>query len=115
MLESLEKPGTQYTRNHIDPMLAIFDWEGDPGKASIAPEAMESQQTFNDNCRQMLYVPSTEEMGQYNGDLMTLKKTLVANVVVQGMSIDEAYAEFEAGGGVDWSNAIVESLNAYGE
>ena len=115
MLESLEKPGTQYTRNHIDPMLAIFDWEGDPGKASIAPEAMESQQTFNDNCRQMLYVPSTEVMGQYNGDLMTLKKTLVANVVVQGMSIDEAYAEFEAGGGVDWSNAIVESLNAYGE
>lgn len=63
----------------------------------------------------MLYVPSTEEMGQYNGDLMTLKKTLVANVVVQGMSIDEAYEAFEAEGGVEWSNAIVDSLNAFGK
>ncbi len=112
MLESLEKPGTQYTRNHIDPMLAIFDWEGDPGREAIAPEALASQETFNNTCRQMLYVPATEEMGQYNGDLMTLKKTLVANVVVQGMSIDDAYAAFEAEGGTKWSQQIVDSLNA---
>ncbi len=112
MLESLEKPGTQYTRCFIDPMLAIFDWEGDPGKDGIAPEARSSQDIFNNNCRTSVYVPSTDEMSQYNGDLMTLKKTLVANVVIEGVPMEEAFAAFEAEGGVEWSNAIVESLNA---
>lgn len=112
MLESLEKPGTQYKRNHLDPMLKIFEWDADPGLASTDPEALASQQTFNDNSHQMQYVPSTDEMGQYNGDLMTLKKTLVANVVVQGVDIDEAYAQFEAEGGAEWSKMIVDSLNA---
>lgn len=113
MLESLEKPGTQYTRNHIDPMLAIFDWPEDPGKETMAEEARVSQETFNANCEQMLYVPSTDEMGQYNGDLMTLKRTLIADVVVQGVPVEEAFATFEAEGGTEWSQAIVDSLNAY--
>ena len=113
MLESLEEPGTQYTKNHIDPMLSIVEWEGDPGRASIAPEATESQQIFNDNCRQAILVPTTEEMSMYNGDLMTLKRSIVAAVVMEGLSLDEAYARFESEGGAEWSQMIVDSLNAY--
>lgn len=113
MLESLEKPGTQYTKNHIDPMLAIFDWEGDPGKASIAPEALEAQKTFNENCHQTIIIPATDAMSQYNGDLMTLKRSLVADVVVHGIPVEEAYKTFEQDGGVEWSQLIVDSLNAY--
>lgn len=112
LAESLEKPGTQYTKQHLDPMLAITDWANDPGKDTVAPEAKNSQSIFNENCHQAQLVPSTEEMAQYNGDLTTLKNSIVADVVVQGISIDEAYARFEKDGGAEWSKMIVDSLNA---
>ncbi len=112
LAESLERPGTQYTKQHIDPMLALAEWPSDPGSAAVAPEAKASQQTFNDNCRQAQLVPSTEEMATYNGDLTTLKNSIVADVVVQGVSLEDAYARFESEGGAEWSKMIVDSLNA---
>lgn len=109
--ESLEKPGTQYAKQHLDPMLAIATWEADPGKDTVAEEARNSQQTFNDNCRQAQLVPSTETMATYNGDLTTLKNSIIADVVVQGISIDEAYSRFERENGSKWSQQILDSLN----
>ena len=112
MLESMEKPGTQYTKNNIDPMLAIGDFkEKDPGADQIAPEAKESQEMFNDNSKLAPNFFSTDEMGQYNGDLTTLKNTIIANVVTQGSSIDEEYKRFKDEGGAEWSKKIVDSLN----
>lgn len=110
--ESLEYPGTQYTKQHIDPMLVIAEWENDPGKDAVAPEAKASQTIFNENCRQAQLVRSTEEMATYNGDLMTLKKSIIADVVVQGVSVDEAMERFEKDGGTRWSEMIADSLNA---
>ena len=112
LAESLEKPGTQYTKQHLDPMLAIAEWPNNPGADAIAPEAKAAQTTFNENARQAQLVPSTSEMAQYNGDLTTLKNSIVADVVVQGLSIDDAYARFESEGGAQWSQMIVDSLNA---
>nr|WP_288826910.1 extracellular solute-binding protein [uncultured Clostridium sp.] len=109
--ESLENPGTQYTKQHLDPMLAIAAWEGDPGKDAVKEEAKNSQTVFNENCRQASITPSTEEMATYNGDLMTLKKSIIADVVVQGTSVEEAFKRFESDGGAKWSQMIVDSLN----
>lgn len=109
--ESLERPGTQYTKQHIDPMLALAPWDDAPGSAAIAEEAKNSQQTFNDNCRQAQLIPSTDVMATYNGDLTTLKNSIIADVVVQGTSIEEAYQRFEKDGGLEWSKMIVDSLN----
>ena len=110
--ESLEKPGTQYTKQHMDSMLALVPIVDDIGANGHAPEAVESQEIFNNNCRQAQLVPSTDEMAQYNGDLTTLKNSIVADVVVQGVSIDEAYQRFETEHGAEWSKMIVDSLNA---
>ena len=41
----------------------------------------------------------------------TLKNSIIADVVVQGVSIDEAFARFESEGGAEWSQMIVDSLN----
>lgn len=110
--ESYEKPGTQYTKNHLDPMLSLADFEGEaPGASAIAEEARESQETFNSNAKQSPLVPSTEEFSQYNGDLTTLKNSIIADVVTQGVSIDEGMARFESEGGKEWSEMIVASLN----
>ncbi|QOV18467.1 extracellular solute-binding protein [Blautia liquoris] len=113
MLESMEKPGTQYTKNNIDPMLSIGDYkEEDPGANQIASEAKESQQLFNSNSKLAPKFISTDEMGQYNGDLTTLKNSIVADVITQGVSVEEGYDRFEKEGGADWSKTIVDSLNA---
>ncbi len=109
--ESLEFPGTQYTKQHLDPMLPIVAWDDNPGKDTIEEAAKAAQTTFNDNCRQAQIVPSTEVMATYNGDLTTLKNSIVADVVVQGLSIEDAYKRFEDEGGAKWSQMIVDSLN----
>ena len=109
--ESLEFPGTQYTKQHMDPMLSIAEWDSNPGKDTVEESARESQTMFNENCRQAQIVPSTEVMATYNGDLTTLKNSIIADVVVQGISIEEGYKRFEAENGAKWSQMIVDSLN----
>jgi len=113
MLESLEKPGTQYTKHHLDPMLTIFEYidNADPGLAQIAKEAAVSQKIFNENSKIAPLAVSTEEMIQYNGDLTTLKASIVADIVTQGISVESGMARFESEGGATWSKAIVDSLN----
>ena len=112
MLPNLEKPTTQYTKAHIDPMLAIAPLENDPKDTTVAEEAKASSELFNANCHQADLLISTEEMSMYNGDLQTLKNKLIAQVVVEGQSIEDAYAQYEAEHGAEWSQTIVDSLNA---
>lgn len=115
MLESLENPGTQYTKNHIDPMLSLATFaEGyyDPKEDSVKPEAKAASELFNANSRLAQIVPSTDEMSQFNGDLTTLKNELIAKVTMGELSYEDAMARFENEGGAKWSEAIVNSLNA---
>ena len=51
-------------------------------------------------------------MSRYNGDLTTLKSSIVVDIITQGVSIEDAYARYEKEGGAEWSKAIVDSLNA---
>lgn len=111
MLENLEKAGTQYTKNHIDPMLAIVTLENDPKADAVAEEAKESAEIFQQNSHMAQLVVSTDEMGEYNGDLTTLKNEVVAKVVTQGMSVEDGMKYFEEQGGLEWSQIIVDSLN----
>lgn len=115
MLENLEKAGTLYTKNHIDPMLSLASFaEGyyDPKEESVQPEAKAAAQLFNDNSRLASIVPATEAMNQYNGSLTTLKNELIGRVIQGELTYDAAMEEFVAAGGQDWSDLIVESLNA---
>lgn len=114
MLESLEYEDTQYTKNHIDPLLSIGNFTAfeDPGAKQVTEDTRTSQETFNTHSRLVNLVPSTDVMSQYNGDLLTLKREIIANVVTQGMSIEDEMKRFEEEGGAEWSKAIVESINA---
>lgn len=114
MLENLEKAGTLYTKNHIDPLMALTNFTAfeDPGLAKVAAEATASSKTFAENSRLVELVPSNDEMSQYNGDLITLKREIVANIVTQGMSIEDEMKRFETDGGAEWSKMIVDALNS---
>ncbi len=113
MLESLEHPGTLYTKNHIDPMLALTEFTEfeDPGIHSVPETTLVSAKTFSENSRLVELVPSSDVMSQYNGDLVKMKREIVANVVLGTRTIEEEMERFEAEGGLEWSQMIVDSLN----
>ncbi len=110
-LDNLENPGTQYKKAHIDPAAALVTLANDPSAESREEENTKSAELFNQNCVSAVLVPTTDEMSQYNGDLTTLKNSLIASVTMGEMTVDEAYAKFEADGGKNWSQMIVDSLN----
>lgn len=109
-LESRETPDTAYTFE-TEILLGITDEFMEKYPVVIPQKAWESQEIFNQNSRTMDRTVSTEEMTQYNGDLMNLKKEIIANVITQGKSIEEEYQRFESEGGAEWSRLIVDSLN----
>ena len=115
MLENLEKEGTLYTKNHIDPMLSLASFaEGyyDPKEDSVKPEAKAAAELFNENSRLAAIVPATAEMSELNGDLTTLKGEIIADIALGNISVEEGFARFESDGGLESSSIIVESLNA---
>lgn len=111
-LESRENPGTVYAFDVLALNIGIdVDFVSKYNLVSPAT-AVSSQELFNANSKPEDLILSTDAMAQYNGDLMTMKKEIIANVVTQGKSIEEEFARFEAEGGVQWSKEIVDSLNA---
>lgn len=113
-LESRETPGTAYTKAHTDPVLAMASFaEGyeDPVNEIVQPENLASNAVFQANSYGATLVPSTEEMSTYNGDLTTLKNSLIAKVAMGEMTYADAMAKYEADGGAKWSQMIVDSLN----
>ncbi len=101
-----------YAKNHIDHMLAIVPLTNDPGADSVSEAQAYSANLFNTNSRMADLPYSTEAFSLYNDDLMALKKELIKQVVVDGVDMDTAYAEFASAGGTYMSTAIVDSLNA---
>ena len=115
MLENMESAGTLYTKNHIDPMLALATFaEGyyDPKEDSVKPEAKAASELFNANSRLASIVPATPEMSEMNGDLTQIKNEIIANIAIGKYSVEEGMQVFADEGGLEMSEAIVESLNA---
>lgn len=117
--ENLEKAGTQYTKNHIDPLLSLADFsEGYKESIGItldnmlADEAINSAKTFGENSKLAAIVPTTDELGTYGTDLTLKKNELIANVIMGKLTYEEAMAQFESEGYAEKSQIVVDSLNA---
>ncbi|MCM1064224.1 MAG: extracellular solute-binding protein [Eubacterium sp.] len=111
-LDSRENPGTSYAFDCLPLDVGVSDEYKATHNLASPEVANASQEMFNQNSRQEDRIVSTDEMSEYNGDLMSLKKSIIANVVTQGADIDAEFARFESEGGTEWSQAIVDSLNA---
>ncbi|MBR6027858.1 MAG: extracellular solute-binding protein [Clostridia bacterium] len=114
MLENLEKAGTNYTKFHIDPMLALASFaEGyyDPREESVKPEAKAASELFNNNSRLAAIVPATDVLSELNGELTAIKSEIIADIALGNITVEEGYARF-AEEGLELSNEIVDSLNA---
>ncbi len=102
----------KYGKNHIDRMLAIVPIENDPGAANAAEDAIAAAKTFNEHSQLVDLPYSTKAFALYNDELMKQKIDLVNRIVTEGLSIEDAYNEFESSGGAYKSQAVVDSLNA---
>jgi len=112
-LENLEKAGTLYTKNHIDPMLSLASFaEGYPDPKSVKEEARAASELFNANSKLAAIVPTTEEMGEYGAELTQKKNELIANVIMGKLTYEQAMEQFESEGYAAQSQEIVDSLNA---
>ena len=111
-LDSRENPGTSYAFDCLALDVGISDEYKATHNLASPDVAIASQELFNAHSRQEDRIVSTDEMSEFNGDLMTLKKSIIANVVTQGADIEAEFARFESEGGADWSKQIVDSLNA---
>ena len=112
MLEMRSQPGVQYGTIITSQQGSILPMKDDPGADTLGEENKESSEIFYANCTMAPFPVTTEAMSQYNGDLTSLKNSIIAACVVQGLSIEDGYARFENEGGAEWSQAIVDSLNA---
>lgn len=112
MCDNLGSPGSQYTKAHIDPLLALVDLANDPIVKVVKPEAFSSQMIFKANNVGAFIVPPTDAMTLHNGELQSEKQSLVERVALGQMTVDEAYAEYVNEGYADMSKEIVDALNA---
>lgn len=108
MMEMRSQPGVQYTT------IIMGDTNICPLTERLVPVKKyteESMEIFNANNKTAPLPVTTDMMSQYNGDLTSLKNSIIADCVVQGVSVEEGYKRFEQEGGAEWSQAIVDSLN----
>lgn len=102
----------KFAKNHIDHLLSVVPLKNDPGAGSITERQANALEVFNNNSKMADLPYSTDAYSLYNDELMELKKELIKKVVVEGASIESAYADFESANGAYMSRAIVDSLNA---
>ncbi|MCR4923671.1 MAG: extracellular solute-binding protein [Lachnospiraceae bacterium] len=101
-----------FSKNHIDHLLALVPIANDPGESKTSEEVKSALKKFQENSVMVDLPYSTDAFAEYNDEITELKTELLKKVVVEDMDIEEAYKEYEAAGGVLKSQAIVDSLNA---
>ncbi len=111
-LENKEQAGVQWTSVNMGPLGCICPMENNPGLDFMDERNRESLKVFNANAKSASLPVTNEVINQYNGDLTSLKNNIIAECVVNGLSVEEGYQRFEREGGAKWSQEIVDSLNA---
>lgn len=101
-LPGTEKPDQWQTKNHIDPILSIADFEGGyVGESLIPAVARENGEFFANNSTVAVPLPMTTELSDSIGDINTARMYVIAQVSLGYMSVDE---------GMDYYTKTVGSL-----
>ena len=111
MRENLSSPGQAYVNCHIDPLGQLVPLANDPLEQIVDPVAYDCMLMFNANSKGAAITPPTEEVTEYNADLVIFKNQMIAQIATGQISIEDAYKKYVDEGYADNSKAIVESLN----
>lgn len=109
-LVNLETGGTLYTRNHIDKILSIVDFNDVNYGMEIDDRAEASAELFDSNSKMAPVIISNDVIDQYSSELLTAKVELVTQVVTGEISIENAMQQYQEEYG-DEVQEILASLN----
>lgn len=76
---------TLFTKNHLDPALTVAPLSHAPQSQTDA--AVESNEFFIANSKLAPFLPSSDVLNDYNGDLWELKRKVITEVVVNGNDV----------------------------
>lgn len=116
-LTALESNGNTASYNHIDGLLKLGEYASDfnGGKdigldvasPAIAQEAMA---VFNAANKMAPSIKKTETMNEYSATIWTVRKSIIADVAMGKMTVEEGMAKYESECGA-MSEEILDSLN----
>ncbi|MGN0160785.1 MAG: extracellular solute-binding protein [Lachnospiraceae bacterium] len=116
-LTTLESSGNTASYNHIDGLLKLGEYASDfhDGKdigidvasPAIAQEAMK---IFNEHTKMAPSIKKTDAMNQYSATIWTVRKSVIADVAMGKMTVEEGMAKYDKECG-DYVKEILDSLN----
>lgn len=108
----LETGDSQYMKSHIDPILsyATFKEGADVSGGAVDERAAEVAQMFFDNCKNAPSIAANSTIAVYQSEIMRLRIELVSQVAAGTISIEDAYARYEAEQGAN-IKTVLDSLN----
>lgn len=116
-LTALESTGNTASYNHIDGLLKLgeyasdFNGGKDIGLDVASPKiAQDAQAVFNAASKMAPSIKKTETMNEYSATIWTVRKSIIADVVMGKMTVEEGMAKYETECG-SMSEEILDSLN----
>lgn len=113
----LESSGNTASYNHIDGLLKLGEYASDfnggvdIGLDVASPQiAQDAQAVFNAASKMAPRIKKTEVMNEYSATIWTVRKSVIADVAMGKMTVEEGMAKYEAECG-DMVEEILDSLN----
>lgn len=113
----LKSTGNTASYNHIDGLLKLGEYRSDfNGGVDIGLEvaspaiAQEAAAVFNKASKMAPPIKNTDVMNEYSATIWTVRKSIIADVAMGKMTIDDAKAKYESECG-DMVEEILDSLN----
>lgn len=110
MLPTPEKPDTLMTKNHIDQVLCVAPLKEENSVTEADEVVAKSNQFFMDNSKLAPFIPSSDVLNDYNGDLWDIKNKVITEVVVNGSEVEKWMQYYRDNAG-SMSAEVLEDLN----
>lgn len=116
-LTALESTGNTASYNHIDGLLKLGEYASDfnggvdIGLDVASPKiAQDAMAIFNAASKMAPSIKKTDAMNEYSATIWTVRKSVVADVAMGKMTVEEGMAKYESECG-DYVEEILDSLN----
>lgn len=110
MLPTPEKPDTLMTKNHIDQILCVAPLKEENSVTEADEVVAQSNKFFMDNSKLAPFIPSSDVLNDYNGDLWDIKNKVITEVVVNGNSVEEWMQYYRDNAG-SMAKEVLDDLN----
>ncbi len=99
---------TLFTKNHLDPALTVAPMDNSPQSETDA--AIASNQLFIEHSKLAPFIPASDVLNDYNGDIWEIRRRVMTEIVVNGNDID-TWMEYYAANTNEMVDEVLTDLN----